>query len=115
MNIRFLPILHDCSISALKCDDDYWQAVQPKKLNPFMSVLTDGIWFLVHQTLSCYKVLPHVSSWERRSTKSTGPGGSLLIKVQASRRLIPVMLTPWISTTSSPGHTLPTGPPGTED
>lgn len=34
------------------------------------------------------------------------------MKLQASRRLIPSMLTPSISRISSPGRTLSTGPPG---
>lgn len=57
---------------------------------------------------------PHHVSWcKRRRTKSAGPAGSFRITFQASIRLIPVVLTPLISKTSSPGNTCPAGPPET--
>lgn len=68
--------------------------------------------FLDHSFSSNHYLLNFsIFLWGRWRTTSTGPSGSLLIKVQASRRLIPTTLTPSISRSSSPGHTLSAGPP----
>lgn len=79
-------------------------------LNDRQYCVMDGFKFLDH-------LHPHHVSRRggRPNTMSTGPGGSFLIKVQASRRLIATRLTPSISSTSSPGHTLSTGPPEGEE
>lgn len=63
--------------------------------------------------VGCVQSSPHIfcTLTGRHMTTSTGPAGSFLIRDQASRRLFPVILTPSISRTSSPGKTLSTGPP----
>ncbi|TNN75748.1 hypothetical protein EYF80_014111 [Liparis tanakae] len=82
------------------------------------AMLTDRNWPLVSLLVFTCAAAEQPNSFtgekgtkRRRSTTSTGPGGSLLIKVQTSRRLIPTTLIPSISSTSSPGRSLSTGPP----
>lgn len=65
----------------------------------------------LHASLTPHEAPHHVSWCKRRRTKSAGPAGSFRIKFQASMRLSPVVLTPPISKTSSPGNTCPAGPP----